>query len=307
MERLSPPAAAGAEAELRGIGKRFGATVALHDVSLRVAAGSVHALVGENGAGKSTLAKILTGSLTPDAGELQIDGQRRSLRSPRQARDCGITLIAQELSLVPDRTVTENIYLGQEPHHGPFVRRRDLAARFQALVERTGIEVPGSALVSDLPVSVAQRVEILRALASDARLIVMDEPTARLTADEAARLRTLIGALAEAGTTVILVSHFLDEVLEVSDKITILRDGQVVRTSDAAAETKQGLVQGMIGRRLDAAFPVRPPGRPGARPACRFAACPGLVCSAASTSTFTPARSWSWLAWWAPGAAKSRA
>ena len=169
--------------EFRGVSKSFGATVALDDVSLTVAEGEVHALVGENGAGKSTLGKVLAGIIPPDAGEVLLAGRPVQLGSPRQALAAGVTMIAQELSLVPGLSVADNVYLGIEPHRGPWVRRRDIRKAFQALVASSGIEVPADAEVGSLRIGDQQKVEILRALARDARVIVMDEPTARLSGD----------------------------------------------------------------------------------------------------------------------------
>ena len=242
---------------LNGVEKSFGATRALRHASIEIRSGAVHSLVGENGAGKSTLGKIMTGGLRPVQGSFTLDGVEAHFDSPRQALAAGITTIAQELSLVPDRTVLDNVMLGQEDCWGPFVRKSAVRHRFDELVCRTGITVAADAIVRDLSVAAAQRVEILRAIARDARVIVMDEPTARLTADEAASLRRLILELSSRGTTVVLISHFLDEVLEVSDQITVMRDGAVVRTSEAAVESKRSLIEAMIGRDLDSAFPSK--------------------------------------------------
>lgn len=241
--------------ELRGISKRFGGTQALEDVDLTIDRGTVHALVGENGAGKSTLGKIIAGVIEPDRGEYVLAGRAVSLSSPRQALEAGVTMMAQELSLVPARSVVENVYLGIEDHAGPFVRLKELDRRFAALVEKTGIGVPAQATVGTLPISDRQKVEILRAIARDASVIVMDEPTARLTGDETAALKALIRRLADSGRTVIFVSHFLAEVLDLADTITVMRDGRVIRTSPADSETEESLIEGMTGRSFSASFP----------------------------------------------------
>ncbi len=245
--------------QVRGVSKRFGATVALADVDLDIVRGTVHALVGENGAGKSTLGKLLAGVHRPDGGLLLVDGQEVSFRSPRDALAHGVTMVAQELSLVPARTAAENVYLGIEPHRGPVVQRRRLREAFERLVDKSGISVEADALVRDLTVADQQKVELLRALARNARLVVMDEPSARLTAPEMLALGQTMRRLAESGTTVVLVSHFLDEVLAVSDTVTVMRDGQVVRTSATYEETHEQLITGMIGRQLDSAFPPKAP------------------------------------------------
>ncbi len=251
--------------ELRAVTKRFGATVALSAVDLQVRRGTVHALVGENGAGKSTLGKVVAGVHAPSSGELLVGGRPVDLRSPRQALGHGLAIIAQELSLVPERSVVENVFLGIEPHRGPWVRRSALRRRFDALVGSSGIVVPADATVADLSVGQQQKVEILRALARRAELVVMDEPTARLAADETAALRAMVRRLAAGGTTVIFVSHFLDEILGLADVVTVMRDGRVVRTGPVAVEDHRSLIEGMTGRAMDAAFPdkrLAPAGAP---------------------------------------------
>lgn len=243
--------------EFRGIGKSFGATVALADINLTVASGRVHALVGENGAGKSTLGKILAGIIPPDAGEVVLAGRPEILGSPRQALSVGVTMIAQELSLVPGMNVRDNVFLGIESHSGPFVRQREIRSRFQELIDRTGIDVSGDALVGELRIGEQQKVEILRALARNARIIVMDEPTARLSLEETQILKATVRQLAMSGTTVIFVSHFLDEVLEIADDVTVMRDARIVRTGSAENETRDSLIEAMTGRPLDAMFPAK--------------------------------------------------
>jgi simple sugar transport system ATP-binding protein/ribose transport system ATP-binding protein len=255
----SPPAVT-----FRGVSKSFGATVALRDVTLTVSAGEVHALVGENGAGKSTLGKVLAGIVSPDSGEILLAGRSEALGSPRQALAAGVTMIAQELSLVPGLSVADNVFLGIEPHTGPWVRRGEIRKAFESLVRESGIDVPDAAQVGNLRIGDQQKVEILRALARNARVIVMDEPTARLSRDETAVLLKTVRALAAAGTTIIFVSHFLDEVLQVADSVTIMRDAAVVRSGPAKSETRATLIEGMTGRPLDAMFPARRPPTPGA-------------------------------------------
>ena len=250
--------------EFRGVSKSFGATVALRDVSLAVTTGEVHALVGENGAGKSTLGKVLAGIVPPDAGEVLLAGRTEQLGSPRQALAAGVTMIAQELSLVPGLSVAENVFLGIEPHRGPWVRRREIRKAFDALVASSGIDVAAEATVGSLRIGDQQKVEILRALARRARVIVMDEPTARLSRDETAALLKTVRSLAASGTSVIFVSHFLEEVLEVADSVTIMRDAAIVRSGPARAESRSSLIEGMTGRPLDAMFPPRRPPSPDA-------------------------------------------
>jgi ABC-type sugar transport system ATPase subunit len=250
-----------AHAELRGVSKRFGGVHALSDIALRIDRGKIHALVGENGAGKSTLGKILAGVHRPDRGELIVNGSGVDYRSARDALADGITIIAQEPTLVPDRSVLENVFLGVESNVAGVVERRQLARRYRSLVDSTGIELPPQRLARTLRVADQQKVEILRAIARDARLVVMDEPTSALTRDEAERLFELVRRLRDNGTTIVYVSHFLAEVLELAETVTVLRDGRVVRTSLAARETPELLVTAMLGRTLGLAFPEKKPPR----------------------------------------------
>ena len=245
--------------DIRGVGKSFGGTRALHEVSLEIRTGSVHAFVGENGAGKSTLGKIVAGVFPPDQGQLILKGDPVTFGSPREALGRGIALVAQEVALVPQRTVAENVFLGAEPRRLGFVRRRELLDRFKRVVAGAGFEVPAHATVGALPLAKQQQVEILRALSRDAELIVFDEPTAALAASEVRRFHEIVRGLAAGGRTVILVSHLLNEVLELADTVTILRDGQVVRTGPAAAETEDTLVAAMLGRSVGRTYPPKNP------------------------------------------------
>jgi rhamnose transport system ATP-binding protein len=243
--------------ELADVSKRFGAVRALDAVSLTVARGSIHALVGENGAGKSTLGRIVAGVLTPDSGRLLLGGDEVVLRSPREALERGVAAIDQELNVVPELTVAENVFLGVEPRRTGFVARRALRQRYQRLAHDAGFELPAAAPAGRLRPAEQQKVEILRALSRDAELIVMDEPTAALNREETAQLHEIVRSLARADRTVLLVSHFLGEVLALADHVTVLRDGRVVRTSPAADETEDSLIRAMLGRPLNAAFPTK--------------------------------------------------
>jgi simple sugar transport system ATP-binding protein/ribose transport system ATP-binding protein len=249
--------AAHTHVELAGVSKHFGAVRALDAVSLSIARGSIHALVGENGAGKSTLGKIVAGVLAPDEGQLLLDGEEVVLRSPREALERGVATIAQELNVVGQLSVEDNVFLGAEPRGGGFVARRALRRRYEQLARDAGFDLPATALAGRLPPAEQQKVEILRALSRDAALIVMDEPTASLGAEETAKLHEIVRSLARSGRTVLLVSHFLREVLALADEVTVLRDGRVVRTSPAAEETEESLIHAMLGRPLTAAFPPK--------------------------------------------------
>jgi ABC-type sugar transport system ATPase subunit len=262
-----PPATAGDEMdlqsrpllELRGISKRFGGVHAVVDASISFHRGTVHGLVGENGAGKSTLGKIVGAALAPDAGALLLDGREARFHSPREALAAGIALIAQEIALVPKATVEENVLLGIEPNSGGLLHRGEQRKRFNQLNEQTGFGLDPAVRVESLRVAERQKVEILRAIAREARLIVMDEPTAALSRDESERLVAYVRELAAAGTTVIFVSHYLDEVLSVCDTVTVMRNGRVVRTTAAAEETQRGLVEAMVGRELTLEYPEKTP------------------------------------------------
>ena len=185
----------GAHLEILEVGKSFGGTRALDDVSVTITAGSVHAFVGENGAGKSTLGKIVAGVFPPDQGQLALRGEVVTFRSPREALARGIALVAQEVAVVPRRTVAENVFLGTEPRRFGFVQRRRLLERFDTLVAGAGFELPADAIVGALPLAKQQQVEILRALARDAELIVFDEPTAALSAIEVQRFHEIVRTL----------------------------------------------------------------------------------------------------------------
>ncbi len=245
--------------EIHEVGKSFGGTRALDGVSIAINAGSVHAFVGENGAGKSTLGKIVAGVFPPDQGQLSLRGEPVSFGSPREALQRGIALVAQEVAVVPQRTVAENVFLGNEPRRLGFVQRSRLRERFERLVADTGLVVPADAVVGSLPLAMQQQVEILRALAREAALIVFDEPTAALSATEVQRFHEIVRGLAAGGRTVILVSHFLGEVLSLSDTVTVLRDGRVVKTSPAAGETEETLMAAMLGRSVSRTYPPKQP------------------------------------------------
>jgi len=243
--------------ELRGVGKSFGGTWVLQDIDLTIEPGSVHALVGENGAGKSTLSKIVSGVYTADTGTLVVGDDEVSFGSPREALDRGIATIAQELALVPALSVAENVFLGREPRRAGFLDRKELRRRFLELAGPTGFELNPDVPVASLRTADQQKVEILRALARGASFIIMDEPTAALAGHDAELLHGVVRRLAASGTTVLLISHFLDEVLELADTVTILRDGRHIRTAPAAQETEASLIEGMLGRTLGSVFPER--------------------------------------------------
>jgi len=234
--------------DLKGITKRFPGVVACDSVDLSVETGEVHALLGENGAGKSTLMNVLFGMYRPDDGEILLDGQALSARSPADAIAAGIGMVHQHFMLVPVFTVAENVMLGVEPT-GRFggIERDEARQRVTELSERYGLEVDPDASIEDLPVGVQQRVEILKALYRDARCLILDEPTAVLTPGEIAELMGIIRQLAEADRSIIFISHKLREVLAIADEITVLRDGKVVGVTTPAETDEQSLATMMVG------------------------------------------------------------
>lgn len=256
MQRSSTKAPA---ISLRGVGKSYSGVSVLRNVDLDIAPGEVHSLVGENGAGKSTLLKILGGAIRADEGTLTFDGERTAIHNPRDAIRHGVSLISQEGALVPALTVLENVFLGRWSERLGFRRAREDRERFDRLLEFTGFDVDPDRRVDLLPIGTQQQVEILRSLARDAQVLAMDEPTAVLTEHEKENLLGLIRRLAAGGTSVILVSHFLDEVLKVAERVTVLRDGQLVITEDAALHTPATLVRHMVGRQIDVLYPEPDP------------------------------------------------
>ena len=251
-------------AEVRRVSKRFGGVLALSDINVDIARGSIHALVGENGAGKSTLGKIIAGVHRPDEGELWVNGRRVHYRSARDALADGVTLIAQEPTLVPHRSVLENVFLGVEDTVAGVVEQRKLTQRYEQLVAESEIELPPKKLARTLRVADQQKVEILRAIARNARFVIMDEPTSALTRDEADRLFELVRRLQASGATIVYVSHFLPEVLALADTVSVLRDGRLIKTSAAEGETPESLVTAMLGRTIGLAFPEKEPPPPDA-------------------------------------------
>ncbi len=231
---------------------------ALDDVSLTLAAGEVLGIVGENGAGKSTLMKVLAGVYPAEAGDIRLDGASFAPRRPKDALDQGIVVIHQELSLVPDRSIAENIFLGNLPRNAAgLVRRRALERAAADIMGRIGLSLPPGMPVRRLGIAQQQLVEIARALSRQARIIVMDEPSATLTESELAILFQTIAGLKQAGVGIIYISHHLEEVFAICDRVTVMRDGHTVETRPTAAWTQDSLVQAMVNRPITAFFPKR--------------------------------------------------
>jgi ABC-type sugar transport system ATPase subunit len=254
--------------EARSISKQFRGVTALREVSVQVLAGSVHALVGANGAGKSTLGQIFCGAVRPDSGDLLVGGAPAHFGSPRDAQRAGIVGVSQELTLVPQLSVIDNVFLGVEGHRIGLLSAKAQRRRFEELVTETGVRLTPARRVGELSIADRQKVEILRALGRGARLLVLDEPTSALVADEVRQLLDLVRVLASRGKTVVYVSHALDDVLEVADAITVLRDGRVVRSGPLEGDTAQDLATAMLGRPVDMSFPARAAPGPSARVIC---------------------------------------
>ncbi|OMQ15062.1 ABC transporter ATP-binding protein, partial [Modestobacter sp. VKM Ac-2676] len=234
---------------IRGLSKRYGATLALDDVDLDIAAGEVHALLGHNGAGKSTIIKCLGGGTTPSAGTIEIDGTEHRALDPRSSIAAGVAVIYQHLSLIDRLDVTENLFLGQETTTaGVFTRRAEQRARALQLLGRVGLTVSPDTPVRELTIGQRQLVEIAKALSRDARLLVLDEPSAALSPVESRRLADLVRQLKADGIAVLYVTHLLNEVVELADRTTVMRDGRVVWSAPMAGVTKDDLVAAVSGR-----------------------------------------------------------
>ena len=250
---------------MRNIAKAFGKFYALKGVDLTVWPGEIHALMGENGAGKSTLMKILAGAYTATSGEILIDGRPHAIKGPKDALAAGITLIYQEMQLAPNLTVAENIFLGSELARGGLVQRKEMINQAQAVIDRLGAQFKASDRVMTLTIAEQQQVEIARALHRNSRVLVMDEPTAALSSRETQRLFELILRLRDEGMAIIYISHRMAEVYELSDRVSVLPDGQYVGSLTRDNLNASELVRMMVGRPLSDLFNKErdiPPGQP---------------------------------------------
>jgi len=242
--------------------KVYGGARALDAVDFEVAAGEIHALVGENGAGKSTLIKILGGAVSPDEGLVLLDGRTLEPGNPLATRRRGVSIVYQEFTLVPELTVAENVWLGRERGR-PFLDRAGMRREVQGLLDELGVRVSASSPVRGLSVAQQQMVEIARALAVDARVLILDEPSATLSALEVERLFVVLRRLRSRGLGIIYISHRLEEVFAIADRVTVLRDGRHVTTVPAAGLERAQLIRWMVGRDVSEEFPTRShsPGR----------------------------------------------
>jgi simple sugar transport system ATP-binding protein len=248
--------------ELKGITKRFPGVVANDSVDFELRAGEVHALLGENGAGKSTLMNILYGLYHPDEGEIRMRGEPKRISSPNEAIDLGIGMVHQHFMLIPVMTVTENIVLGVEPSRGPFMNMDDARERVRDISKRFGLAVQPDAKIESISVGQQQRVEILKALYRGADILILDEPTAVLTPQEADELFAILRSLQAEGKSIIFITHKLHEVLDIADRITVLRRGKTIETVPREGATEDSLATLMVGRevllRVDKGAPSQP-------------------------------------------------
>ena len=265
MTEMQPdsPTASAPVLELRGIRHGYAGVQALRGVSLELGAGEVLGLIGENGAGKSTLVKVITGVIQPDEGEVLLNGEPIRLSSPRVARNAGVAAMFQEPLIFPDLTVAENIFVGRQPVRGSFVAWSEMHEEAQASLRRLGIELDPQTPARDLSVAERQLVEIAKALSLGARIVILDEPTAVLSAREVDRLLDLVRRLRDQGITLLYISHRLDEVMKVTDRVAVIRDGEKVADVRTAESSIADLVRAMVGLELSALEHTRretPPG-----------------------------------------------
>ncbi len=244
--------------KLSGLTKSFFGVAVLHEITFALDHGETLGLVGENGAGKSTLMNLLGGNLQPDSGAIQLGGQAYEPRGARDAATAGIAFIHQELNLFPNLSIAENIFLTTFPTAGPMIRRGELRTRAEALLAQVELSLPADTPVEQLSAGERQLVEIAKALSLDARLIIFDEPTTSLTARESAHLFALIGRLQQRGVSIIYISHTLTDVLRITQRIIVLRDGEVVGQGATSEFTIDRLVALMVGRTITQFFPTRP-------------------------------------------------
>ena len=242
---------------VRNVTKTYPGVLALNNVSFDVRPGEVHALIGENGAGKSTLIKVLTGAIEPDSGEIEYNGQKYARMTPTLSRSVGIAAIYQEFNLAPSVTVAENIFIGSRLNKGAFVDFKKLYAEAEKVLANFHVKISPRDTVNELTVAYKQLIEIAKAIAQDAKLVIMDEPTAPLTDDEVDNLFEIVEELKSKGVAIIFISHRMDELFRISDRVTVMRDGSVITTANTAETDKAQLIKAMVGRDLSENYPER--------------------------------------------------
>lgn len=245
--------------EIKNVTKCYPGVVALDNVSISIRSGEVHALVGENGAGKSTMIKTITGAIKPDEGQIIYQGKEYSELNPILSSQIGIEAIYQEFNLAPELSVEENIYMGAKVNNGIFIDKKALTEKTLAILKSLNADIKPSTKIRDLTVAYMQLVEISKALARNVKLLIMDEPTAPLTDNEVKILFTLVKQLKAQGVSIIYISHRMDEIFELSDRVTVMRDGQVIKTVNIEDTDKNQLIFDMVGRELTETYPPRTP------------------------------------------------
>jgi ribose transport system ATP-binding protein len=245
--------------QMSHITKTYPGVIALNDVSLQVEKGEIHALVGENGAGKSTLIKTCTGAIKPDKGTIVVDGKEFSSLTPKLSEEQGIAVIYQEFNLVGQLSVAENIFLGRAIRKGIMIDRKAMVKEARLIFQQFDIEIDPNELVSNLTVGYQQIVEIAKAISQNARILIMDEPSAPLTKSEVERMYTMIDKLKSLGVTIIYISHRMDEIFRLSDSVTVMRDGEIVKTMKTKDTNLEELIKLMVGRELTETYPSRLP------------------------------------------------
>jgi len=260
MSLAEQPASAqrtGIEITASDITKEYPGVRALAGVSLELRAGEVHAIVGENGAGKSTLIKVLSGAVEPTSGTIVVDGQEYDKLTPALAQELGIAVIYQEFTLVPTLNAAENVYLGHYIRQGPVLDRKRMYQLSEQLFRRLGVRIDPRKLVGDLTTGYQQIVEIAKALSRNARVLIMDEPSAPLTASEVEAMYAVVDALRAEGMTIVYISHRMEEIFRLSDRVSVLRDGKYVATRNTSETTRRELISLMVGRELTEGYPTR--------------------------------------------------
>lgn len=244
--------------EIRNIKKSFGQTTVLDDIHMTFEAGKVHVLMGENGAGKSTLLKILSGIHKPDEGEILIDGHLMTFQSPMEAKQHGVSMVYQELTLLPEMTVLDNVFLGSEITYGAgLINRRLVWKQFQKILNQYGIQLNGKTLVRDLSLSRQCMAEVAKALNTDPDIILFDEATSALDPKEVESLFQIIRKLKQENKIIIFISHRMEEIFRIGDLVTVLKDGRLINTSETSAITQDELIESMVGRSIEEVFPPK--------------------------------------------------
>ena len=243
--------------EIKGVSKLYPGVTALNNVNLSFRRGEVHALCGENGAGKSTLIKCISGAITPTAGEIIIDGEKFSGLTPALSREKGIAVVYQEFTLVPVLTAAENIFMGNFKKKGIMIDRKAMYLEAEKIFERMGIKLDPRSHVKDLTTGYQQIVEIAKAISTNAKILIMDEPSAPLTTNEVSAMMEIVRTLKKEGVTIIYISHRMEEIFELADRVSVLRDGEYIGTKDIQDTDKDDLIKMMVGRTLSQTYPKR--------------------------------------------------